>query len=183
MKTWVALFRGINVGGRNRLPMADLTALVEELEAADVASYIQSGNLVFRHAATAPDELALAIREAVAREHGFEPALLLLSPRAFRAAAEGNPFTEATDHPARLHLGLLESQPPAPDLERLAELAAEDERFRLAGPVFYLHAPAGIGRSKLAANAESAIGVAMTLRNWRTVEAIGGMIGQLEEQG
>lgn len=81
----------------------------------------------------------------------------------------GNPFREGEAEPSTLHLGFLDSVPPRPDRAALKALATETERFALKGRVFYLHAPDGIGRSKLAAAAERKIGVPMTMRNWRTV--------------
>ena len=80
--------------------------------------------------------------------------------------------------PATLHLGFLDAPPPQPDLAKLARLRQASERFQLLDRVFYLHAPEGVGRSKLAAGAEKALGVPMTDRNWRTVEKIWALAGK-----
>lgn len=171
MTTYIALFRGINVGGANLLPMKELVALLEELGCTGVKTYIQSGNAVFRHRAAAPG-LAMKIRAAVAAAKGFEPAVLLLTEKDLARAAAANPFPEAEGDPAKLHLSFLAARPGKPDLERLEELRSRNERFELAKDVFYLHAPDGIGRSKLAAAVEKALGVAATGRNWRTVQKL-----------
>jgi uncharacterized protein (DUF1697 family) len=94
-------------------------------------------------------------------------------------AIRKNPFPEATSGPKVLHVGFLASVPEKPDLKKLESLKTNSERFHLVDKVFYLHAPAGIGRSKLAANAERFLGVAMTNRNWRTVCTIREMATEL----
>ncbi len=169
MKTCIALLRGINVGGNSSLPMKALVALLEEMGAQDVKTVIQSGNAVFR--STAPDRAQFAARLAgeIRARHGFAPHVLILGAEALEAAIAGNPFPEAESAPATLHLGFLDSAPQHPDLQKLDSLRKPSERFHLAGAVFYLHAPEGVGRSKLAAGAEKALGVAMTDRNWNTV--------------
>lgn len=167
-KTHIALFRGINVGGAHILPMKELRALLEELGCEDVRTYIQSGNAVFRHRG-APKPLAKKIRAAVADAHGFEPQVLLMSAADLARAAEENPFPDAEAEPKTLHLSFLAERAKAPDLDLVEELRATDEAYHLTDTVFYLHAPSGIARSKLAAKVERALGVAATSRNWRTV--------------
>jgi uncharacterized protein (DUF1697 family) len=171
MQTHIALLRGINVGGSGKLPMADLRALLTELGAQDVQTYIQSGNAVFRHRAGART-LTPKIRKAIAAAHGFEPTTLLITAEELQSFADANPFPEAVAEPKTLHLFLLEQVPTSPDLELLTELATPDERFELRGRGFYLHAPSGMARSKLAAQAEKHLGTPTTARNWRTVEKL-----------
>ena len=171
MNAHIALLRGINVGGKHVLPMKALVALLEELGCTGVRTYIQSGNAVFRHRAAAP-ALAKKIRAAVGREFGFEPEVLLLTRAQLERAARGNPFRKGEPDPRKLHVVFLASAPKRPDLASLEELKAPDERFELAGSVFYLHAPSGIARSKLAARIDKALGVPTTARNARTVERL-----------
>jgi uncharacterized protein (DUF1697 family) len=171
MNTYIALFRGINVGGTGILPMKELAHLLEELGCAGVRTYIQSGNAVFRHRASAPG-LVKKIRAAVGAAKGFEPQLLLLTEDHVARAAASNPFPEGEEDPSKLHLSFLTAKPEQPDLETLERLSANGERFELKGDVFYLHAPEGIGRSKMAAKVEKALGVPATGRNWRTVQKI-----------
>ena len=172
MNTYIALLRGINVGGRNILPMKALAALLEALGCQNVKTYIQSGNVVFQSEEEDTARLASAISAAVTEHYGFEPHVLLLALEELEKAMTLNPFPEAEAEPKTLHLNFLAATPPNPDLEALATLKKENEGFQLIGNVFYLYAPDGIGRSKLAANAERLLGVAMTGRNWRTVSKV-----------
>ena len=172
MKTYVALFRGINVGGHNRLAMKDLVAALESVGAQDVATYIQSGNAVFRSEETDASSLSDRIRAEIRDRHGFEPQVLLLGSGEMEKAIRSNPFPEAESEPRTLHLYFLAATPERPDLDGLEEIQGKRERFFLGEGVFFLHAPDGIGRSGLAANAERLLGVPATARNWRTVRKV-----------
>jgi uncharacterized protein (DUF1697 family) len=170
MTTYIALLRGINVGGKTSLPMKDLVAAIEECGGNDVRTYIQSGNAAFESAETNASRLSKAIRSGIKDRSGFEPHVLLLSIEELSEAIAANPFPEAAEtDPSKLHLGFLNSAPTKPDMAKLESLKKGNERFLLRGKAFYLHAPEGVGRSKLAAGAERALGVAMTDRNWRPV--------------
>ncbi len=170
MKTYIALFRGINVGGNNALPMKELVVILESLGAQNVKTYIQSGNAVFASPEKDASRLSNMISREIKKHRGFEPHVLLLDLEDIERAIKKNPFPEAaTDHPNALHAGFLASTPEEPDLETLESLKSNGERFYLIDKVFYLHAPEGIGRSKLAAKTEKLLGVPMTDRNWRTV--------------
>jgi uncharacterized protein (DUF1697 family) len=171
MKKYIALFRGMNVGG-NRVPMKELAALLEGLGCQNVSTYIQSGNAVFMSPVDDATALSGAINASVRDRHGFDPAVLLLDPDEARKAVRNNPFPEAEGNPQFLHLGFLASAPEKADMPALESLRRESEQFRLIGKVFYLLAPEGVGRSRLAANAERALGTSMTDRNWRTVCAV-----------
>lgn len=169
MKTYIALFRGINVGGRNTLPMKALAAILERLGCRDARTYIQSGNAVFRSPERGAARLAARIAAEIKQGHGFEPAVQLLGLGEIERIMASNPFPDAGAAPNSLHVYFLESAPDSPDLGALEKIRAANERFAIAGKAFYLHAPDGIGRSKLAANAEKLLGVSATSRNWRTV--------------
>lgn len=179
MKTYVALLRGINVGGKNVLRMKDLVSLLEDLGAQDVKTYVQSGNAVFRSEETSASLLSNEIGVAIKMRHGLEPRVLLLESQELKRVVESNPFREAESEPATLHVYFLASAPANPDLDALECIRGGDERFAIEGNAFYLHAPGGIGRSKLAANAEKLLGVPATARNWRTVRKILAMAQQL----
>lgn len=179
MKTYIALFRGINVGGTGPLPMPALVAILEKLGARTVKTYIQSGNAVFIGKDEDTSRLALRIGVEIKQRRGFEPHVLILRPEDLERAIQQNPFPEAAADPQTLHAGFLADAPKRPDLKALESLKSDSERFRLIDRVFYLHAPAGIGRSKLAANAERLLGVPMTDRNWRTVTAIRKLVQEL----
>ncbi|OAI05848.1 hypothetical protein A1353_10605 [Methylomonas methanica] len=169
MKTYIALFRGLNVGGQNMLPMQALVAILESLGLGQVKTYIQSGNAVFRSDKANVAPLSEQICAAIKQHQGFEPQLVLLDLAELEQAVRANPFPDAETQPNTLHLNFLLSAPANPDLNALAAIKKDNERYSLIDQVFYLHAPEGIGRSKLAAQAEKRLGVAMTGRNWRTV--------------
>lgn len=113
--------------------------------------------------------LAADIGGRIKAEYGFEPKVLVLPIEEVKKAAGANPFPDAEADPKSLHVTFLDARPKQPDLKALERLKTKTERFELKDKVFYLHAPDGVGRSKLAANAERLIGVPMTDRNWRTV--------------
>ena len=179
MKIYIALFRGINVGGRNALPMKEIVAILEHLGSQKVKTYIQSGNAVFVGPEKDTLRLSKAIRVEVKKRRGFEPQVLLLELEDIERAIRNNPFPEAETDPRSLHAGFLASTPEHPNLKMLESLKRGSERFRLIDRVFYLHAPEGIGRSKLAANTEKLLGVPMTDRNWSTVCTIRAMAQEL----
>lgn len=179
---WIVLLRGINVAGRNVLPMGELAEILESLGLEEVDTYAQSGNVVFRRGeeGLAPDDIAdleEEIAEAIEERRGFRPRILVFDVDRLERAVEDNPFPEAEDEPKTLHAFLLANEPEDPDLESLEEIRAPSERFRLAADVLYLHAPDGIGRSKLVANVEKHLGVAATARNWRTIRRLREMAG------
>jgi uncharacterized protein (DUF1697 family) len=181
MKTYIALFRGINVGGKNILPMQALVRLLENLGLQNVNTYIQSGNVVFQGEETDPSQLSERISAAIEADLGFKPLVLLRDLKELEEVVEANPFPQAESEPATLHGYFLASIPARPDLNALESLRSKNERFDLRENVFYLHAPDGIGRSKLAANIERLLGVSMTGRNWRTVQKIVAMARECNE--
>ncbi|MBC7819117.1 MAG: DUF1697 domain-containing protein [Planctomycetaceae bacterium] len=171
MKTYIGLFRGINVVGRHIVPMKNLRLALEEAGCVDVHTYIQSGNVVFRSALDAA-HLSTQLAAAAFRGHGFVPRVLVRTLAEFERAAAGNPFPEADDDPKSLHLFFLAKPAKKPDLKSLGALKTNTERFVLKGRVFYLHTPSGFGTSKLAKRAERLLGVDATARNWRTVKTL-----------
>ncbi len=169
MKTYIALFRGINVGGSNVLPMKELVAILGSIGALNVKTYIQSGNAVFRSRETNASLLSNKISAAIKKSRSFEPQVFLLKLEEMEKAVESNPFPEAESEPKTLHVHFLASVPKTPDLGALESIKGDRERFVVKNGVFYLYAPDGIRRSKLAANAKKLLGVPLTSRNWRTV--------------
>ena len=181
MKTYIALFRGINVGGRHILPMKELVALLEDLGCRNVKTYIQSGNAVFESKVNNTSQLSKKIIAEIKKSRGFEPHVLLLRLEEMEKAITNNPFSEGEKDSKALHVGFLTSTPKTPDLEALEGLKANREQFKLMDNIFYLYAPEGIGRSKLAASTEKLLGVPLTDRNWGTVRKIMEMAKGLKE--
>jgi uncharacterized protein (DUF1697 family) len=156
--------------------MKDLASLMESMGLKNVSTCIQSGNVVFQAADSKDSVLAMKIQDAIAERYGFRPEVIILDKTTLEKAISENPFSEATSEPNRVHLMFLSALPSNPDIKALERIRKPNERFALKGQVFYLHAPDGIGRSKLAARIEKSLGVSGTGRNWRTVLKLQEMI-------
>ena len=176
MNIFIALFRGINVGGKNILPMKDLVGILEGMGCENVKTYIQSGNVVFRTKKEHAHTIATEMRARILEHHGFEPKVFLLELSELQEAIDKNPFSP--EEGKALHFFFLESHPKHPDLDRLMALKSTSEEFTLHKKVFYLYAPDGIGRSKLAAKVEQSMGVPVTARNWNTVRKLMSLVMQ-----
>ncbi len=176
MSTYIALLRGL--GGKNTFPMKGLVSLLEEMGLDKVRTYIQSGNAIFQSKKMGPPELSEAIKVAIENRYGFAPQVIILTPDELVQAIAANPYPQAEAEPKTLHLTFLASTPGSPDLDSLERLRNPSERFALKGKVFYFHAPEGVGRSKLFARIEKALGVPGTARNWRSVCKIREMADQ-----
>jgi len=172
MNTYIALLRGINVGGHNRLPMKTLAAIMESLGLKNIRTYIQSGNVVFDYSGQDAFLLSQELSNAIDKQIGFSPLVIILALPEFEIAVAKNPFANQVSDPQNLHIGFLASKPEKPDLIRMESLKANSEQFHLADRVFYLFAPMGIGKSKLATQVEKLLGVPMTDRNFRTVQKL-----------
>lgn len=164
----IALLRGVNVGGRNKLPMKDYVAALEGLGCTNVRTYIQSGNAVFDGDAAAADVAERVFALSGVRTHAF-----VLPATALANLAAVNPFArQAVAAPKSVLLLLLERTPQPDAVEALAALKAACEDFALAGAALFLHAPAGLSGSRLALGVDRALGTRTTARNWNTVEAL-----------
>src|SRR5438105_2947174 len=172
MAVWIAFLRGINVGGSGKLPMVELASILGKLRCSDVKTYIQSGNVILRHAKTTPAELEARIGEAISKSHGFRPKVLVMGVDELEKAAAANPFRKAEADHKSLHLFFLSAKPDPSTLRALEGIKAPTESFAVIGKVFYLHTPSGFPTSKLANRAEKLLGVAATARNWRTVQTV-----------
>ena len=127
---------------------------------------------MFESQAKNASQLSKKISAEIKKRRGFEPFVLLLSRETMEKAIANNPFPAGEKAPKALHVGFLTSRPKSPDLKALEGLRASSEQYCLIENVFYLYAPEGIGRSKLAANTERFLGVPITDRNWATVRKI-----------
>jgi uncharacterized protein (DUF1697 family) len=180
MATHVGLLRGINLGGRNKVAMADLRGLVSELGHADVSTYIQSGNVLFTTAADADTSaLAAGLTRAIADKLGVSSPVVVVSREELAQIVAANPFPAEPD-PRRVHAVVL-SEPPWPDLavkldaaRAKSAAASEADQVLAIGRTLYLHTPAGYGRSVLAEALLRVVsspksGATGTARNWATM--------------
>ncbi len=167
MTILIALLRGINVGGHNKLPMQALRTLTEAQGASDVSTYIQSGNIVFRSPKTGAKSFAKKLRAAIHKDFGFEPDILMLDHNMLGVVIKSNPFAAINDDPSKLHVLFLTQPADKKRLKDVEALLLNDEQVKAVRSAIYFHAPAGIGRSK-AAEKLGRVFSDGTSRNWRT---------------
>lgn len=148
--------------------MKDLRLLLEALGYRDVRTYIQSGYCVFRTDAGNAEIVAEAVATAIDGRFGFKPAVFVLTAEALDTAIAANPYDPGDDLKS-VHLMFLTRPAIDTDLDALAALKADSEDFTLTDAVFYLFAPDGIGRSRLAEKLDRHVRVPMTGRNLRSV--------------
>jgi uncharacterized protein (DUF1697 family) len=169
MKTLVALLRGINVGGKNKIAMSELRSSLSSLGLQDVATYIQSGNVVFRSPDRA-DDLAGDIEQRIAGDFGVSVTVLLRTASDLQAVGRSNPFLKGGADHSKLHVVFLSDRPAANAVAGLDPERSPPDQFSLLGREIYLHLPNGSGRSKLTIDYfERRLGVAATARNWNTL--------------
>jgi uncharacterized protein (DUF1697 family) len=174
MGKYVALLRGINVGGHRRVPMAELRAVAEALGFEDVQTYVASGNLVFS-AEGDHQRLEARLEAAIAEAFGFEVDVVVRDAAQWAALAKANPFAEqsaATPNLVMMTIGKRGATDA--DVAALRPKAAENERVERRGEALWLWFGGGSGRSKLAAAPAKEV---WTTRNWRTIEALCGLLG------
>ena len=183
MASHVALLRGINVGGRNKVPMADLREVVTSLGHTGVTTYIQSGNVLFSTAETDTAKLAAALERAIGERFGIWASVVVLSRDELAALLAGNPYPDEPN-PRLVHVVFLNGEPPEDLLGRIAAArsaaAAKGSRdtVQAAGPALFVHTPDGFGTSELAqalfriisppGKQKNQPAVAATARNWAT---------------
>ncbi|MER8409973.1 DUF1697 domain-containing protein [Mesorhizobium sp. M1342] len=171
-KIFVALFSGINVGGNRIVKMAELRSFFEDLGFSDVATYVQSGNAVFRAKKGDAVTLTKQIEAAFEKKWGFHSRIMVRDLSWFERLVSENPYPEvAADH-TKLHAYVLEREPTADEAARLAEKCTGPERFEIKGDVLYLSAPDGLGKSVFAGLIPRTLKVPGTARNWRSVQAL-----------
>lgn len=174
MGTVVLLLRSINVGGRNRLPMADLRALVGSLGLVDVRTHLQSGNVV-ASGPGAPADLAATLSAALRDELSLTVPVVGRAGGEWSALVAANPFAGDEDDPTRLHVTFLDG---VPEQDRVTALGSRvdrsrGDRFAVVGSEVFLHLPAGYADTPLQnAVLEKQLGRGATTRNWRTVLAL-----------
>jgi uncharacterized protein (DUF1697 family) len=167
---YIALLRGINVGGNKLVAMARLRSLLEAIGFTDVATLLQSGNAVFSAKRQDAAKLGHKIGQAIEREFGFPVGVVIRTSAQLAAVLDANPLQVSADAGSRCLVTFLSGAPDKSVLDALDPSTFLPDEFRLAGQEIYAHFPNGIGTSKLAAILASArLGVTATARNWNTV--------------
>lgn len=177
--TYIALLRGINVGGHKRVPMAELRTAFEALGHRQVATYVQSGNVVFSSDLDRRT-LAAGIERALLDHFGFDIPVIVRSERELAAVARRHPFAANQDDPTKLAVLFLAAAPAAEDVDEFDAARFAPDEFVVDGSELYVHYPNGTGRSKLTIDAvERALKSSATGRNWRTVGKLLELAGEI----
>ena len=176
----IALLRGINVGGRNRLPMRELAAIFSSAGCDNVTTYIQSGNVVFR----APDELATLIptliADSITERFGLRVPVVTRSAAELNQVVTNNPFLDIESDFTKLHVAFLADRPCSAESASLDPERSPPDTFQMRGREIYLHLPNGAARTKLTnAYFDSKLGTTSTARNWKTVLKLNELAGSL----
>ncbi len=167
MTVFVALLRGINVGGHHKLPMKTLREIIEGAGGEAVSTYIQSGNAVFQAASANAATLEKKLGAAIEKEAGFRPDVFLIGLPEYRAVLNKNPFAASCGDPSKLFVVFLKTAATKKALADVESALVKSERIAAKGKAVYFDAPEGVGRSKAAEK----LGKAMpggTMRNWRS---------------
>jgi len=172
----VALLRGLNVGGKNVLPMPKLAALFEEAGCADVRTYIQSGNVLFRAPKTVVRRLPQVILARIGERHGLRVPVILRTATELRGVAASNPFLATGADPGQLYVAFLEDAPGAA-AAGLDPGRSPPDAFAVRGREVYLSLPNGVARTKITNDyLDRTLGTRSTVRNWRTVLRLAGLV-------
>lgn len=165
----IALARGLNVGGKNRLPMKALIELFTEAGGVEVSTYIQSGNVLFTSSsAAAAKKIAGRVSELLEERHGLRIPFVVRSAKQLSRIANASPFPD-TD-PGSFHVAFLDRRPAAAKVARLDPDRSPPDRFEVIGSEIHVSCPNGVARSKLTTTwFDSALGTTSTGRNWRTL--------------
>jgi uncharacterized protein (DUF1697 family) len=167
--TYVAFLRGVNLGPNNKISMPELRAMAEDLGFSDVATYINSGNLIIsspKKAATVEQEISQGIKNTFGRPID----VTVRTPAQLKKIVADNPYPDG--NPSQVTVAFLMKAPAKDAKDRVAAVAADYEPFTFAGQQVYVNYSQGIGKSKLAEKFSAIIGVSATVRNIRTVEKV-----------
>jgi uncharacterized protein (DUF1697 family) len=174
---FVALLRGINVGGNRKVTMDEVRKLVSDLGHDDVSTYLQSGNVRFASADADPDQVSAELRQALKNKLGLDIDILLRTRSDLEAVLAGNPYLAQESDPTKLHVTFLQTA-AVPAKTEVPIPAGETGVLTVAGREVYLHCPAGYGRTKLNNTyLERKLGLAATTRNWKSVVALHDLLG------
>jgi uncharacterized protein (DUF1697 family) len=163
----LALLRGINVGGKNKLPMKDLAGMFEDAGCTNVHTFIQSGNVTFTATSSVSKGLGDVVASKIAEQFGYKVRVILRTAQQLRQVVSNNPFPQGEEN---LHVMFLADRPTPTKIAALDPNRSAPDAFIVRGGEIYLHLPNGVADSKLT-NAwfDSKLGTVSTGRNWRTV--------------
>jgi len=177
MQTYIALLRGINVGGHKKILMSDLKVLLESIGLNDVRTYIQSGNVIFR---SKEIDLENQIEKTIQSKYGFEVPTFVITPEEMELAFKNNPFHIDVDVEGNLVYAAFLSDYPNEDLHRaFVNTDFGEEKLVLVGKVLYFFVPKGYHNAKLNNNLiETKLKVKATTRNFKTIRKLLDLVGE-----
>lgn len=166
--TFIALFRGINVGGNNIIPMATLSAFFVQAGCQNPKTYIQSGNVLFNADPGRVEQILADVRKSIADHLGLSVPIVLRDLESLSSAVQANPFPDT--EPKKLHLVFLYDKPTEKQLANLNPDYSPPDQFVVKGSEIYLYLPQGAAGSKCNnAYFDSRLKTTSTMRNWKTV--------------
>jgi len=182
MAVIIAMLRGVNVGGHNKVKMEDLRGLCKSLKLRDACTYVQSGNLIFRTEERDLALLAKRLQDAIERKFRFRPEVVLRTAAEMRDAVGRNPFAKRRGiEPNKLLVMFLVNDPESEAREKAAQLNTAPEELRMDRRELYIYYPNGMARPKVSwASIERILKTPGTGRNWNSVTKMLEMAGQLE---
>ena len=173
LERYVALLRGINVGGKHKLPMPALAEVFSSCRCCDVRTYIQSGNVVFTAPAEVAQKLPAVLAKKIAEQFGFQVPIILRSYEELARAVRANPFLSDGLPENALHVYFLTDVPSAQAVKGLDPKRSAPDEFRIVGREIYLHLPNGMARTKLTnAYFDAKLSTVCTARNWATAQKL-----------
>ena len=181
MAVVIAMLRGVNVGGHNKISMDGLREICRSLKLRNPQTYIQSGNVVFGTTERDVTRIARRIEDAIEKNLSFRPHVILRTTTDMREVIGRNPFTGRSGlDPAKLNISFLADTPSADVRERLLSLKVGPEELKIEGRELYIYFPDGMGRSKLVPVLDRTLKTPATVRNWNTVARLLEMAESLE---
>jgi len=170
----IALLRGINVGGRRKILMADLKSLFEKMNFSNIKTYIQSGNIIFDvQRETDTTQLSQNIRRAIKNEFGYDVPVIVRTPEELESALLQHPFSGQTTNHTQLHVTFLSEEPSKENCKKLESYDVKPDKFLIRKKDVFLYCEGKYHTSKLTNDfIEKKLNVNATTRNWRTLKKL-----------
>ncbi|WP_320019014.1 DUF1697 domain-containing protein [Labilibaculum manganireducens] len=166
---YISVLRGINVGGKRKILMADLKELYSELGFENCISYIQSGNVIFEYQNVSNSKLEEKLEDAILEKYGFEVPVIVRTRNEWEQSVRANPYTD-THEKENLFITFLSETPKTEVSEAISELNFEPDRFQMIDKDVFIYCPGPYHKTKLSNQFfESKLKVKATTRNWNTV--------------
>lgn len=170
---YIALLRGINVGGNTMIKMEELRKTFEALGCENVVTYINSGNVAFDAKKVAEEKLLSRIEKAIEKDFGKAIPVMIRERSALQKVLDNNRFEGEFESHKEMHVLFMRDEMPADKKDQLLAQQTKDERFDVRGREIYCHTRLGVADSLLGKGfIDKKLKVATTGRNWRTVEKL-----------